>query len=594
MKKKIKKAFTLVELLVVIAILAILATVSIVGYNSFTKKAKVSNDTVLVKQMNDILFANKQTDDANPTMSKALEDVFDGGYDLTKLTPTTTDYNIMWDRAKDQMVLADENLGIVYPDSSKVSENHEDLFVVVKTAKELENRTNAGYSVYLHDDFAGTEITDLKSGIDTGKVTTLKNITVNAKNKEFVLINTGTGDLTIDAEGSHVEHYGLANEVNVNNVSEKTYVEHGVVGKMTVADTAKNVVVKKNAVVGEIVNSSDNLNIEDGYVVKVTGTAPKTGKEATSGAEINVSTYEQLQGLALSSTVGANIGIVTIKLQNDIDLTGKTWQPFGYGKGYAFSGTIDGNNHKIIGLSNGNYVGEEITSPSAHITGRVYGFIAFANNCIVKNINFDKVNINYPDGTYIGTVIGHSNDKIELSNVTVSGNITAKDKVGGFIGYTGNNAIIDNCTNNANVSAINESNYSRAGGFVGACVNSPTREQILTLTIKNSSNTGTVIAKGKANDYASSCWDKASNVASLFQNGRMYAGQFVGHLNSSAFESSNNKFEGKANVENLNKDAKYGYSMFVNKCGQKDETWNPYTTSIGNNLVDFAYTENPQ
>ena len=44
MKKKIKKAFTLVELLVVIAILAILATVSIIGYNSFINKAKMSAD----------------------------------------------------------------------------------------------------------------------------------------------------------------------------------------------------------------------------------------------------------------------------------------------------------------------------------------------------------------------------------------------------------------------------------------------------------------------------------------------------------------------------------------------------------------------
>ena len=197
MRKKIKKAFTLVELLVVIAILAILATVSIVGYNSFTKKARVSNDTVLVKQMNDILFANSQTDGANPTMSKALEDVFDGGYDLTKLTPTTTNYNIMWDRAKDQMVLADENLGIVYPEASKVSDKTEDLFVVVKTAKELETRTNAGYSVYLHDDYNETEITDLKAGIDTGKVTTLKNITINTTNinvirheREIIFINS--------------------------------------------------------------------------------------------------------------------------------------------------------------------------------------------------------------------------------------------------------------------------------------------------------------------------------------------------------------------------------------------------------------------
>lgn len=41
MNKK-KKGFTLVELLVVIAILAILATVCIIGYTSFTKKAKES------------------------------------------------------------------------------------------------------------------------------------------------------------------------------------------------------------------------------------------------------------------------------------------------------------------------------------------------------------------------------------------------------------------------------------------------------------------------------------------------------------------------------------------------------------------------
>lgn len=363
---------------------------------------------------------------------------------------------------------------------------------------------------------------------------------------------------------------------------------------MTVAADAKNVVVKKNAVVGEIANSSENLNIENGYVVKVTGKAPKTGKEATSGTEINVSTYEQLQGLALSSTVGANIGIVTIKLQNDINLTGKTWQPFGYGKGYAFSGTIDGNNHKIIGLSNGNYVGEEIVSPIGKITGRVYGFIAFAEKCTVKNINFENVDINYPDGTYIGTVIGHSNNEIQLSNVIVSGNISAKDKVGGLIGYTGNNATIDSCINNANVSAINELKYSRAGGFVGACVNSKSSDEFFTLTIKNSSNNGTVIAQGKANNHGSSCWEKAVSVASLFQNGRMYAGQFVGQLNSSALDSLNNKASGKARVENLNNEAKYGYSMFVNKCGEKNEKWNPYTTSVADKLENFAYTTNPQ
>ena len=124
MKKKIKKAFTLVELLVVIAILAILATVSIVGYNSFTKKAKVSNDTVLVKQMNDVLFANQQTDDKNNTMTAALEDVFGAGYDVEKLTPTTTNYNIVWDSENDQMVLLDDSKNVVYPTEKVTSKDN--------------------------------------------------------------------------------------------------------------------------------------------------------------------------------------------------------------------------------------------------------------------------------------------------------------------------------------------------------------------------------------------------------------------------------------------------------------------------------------
>lgn len=52
MKRSFIKAFTLVELLVVIAILAILSTVGIIGYNSFTEKAYVSNDETRAELIN--------------------------------------------------------------------------------------------------------------------------------------------------------------------------------------------------------------------------------------------------------------------------------------------------------------------------------------------------------------------------------------------------------------------------------------------------------------------------------------------------------------------------------------------------------------
>ena len=55
MKKKIKKGFTLVELLVVMAILAILSTLSVVGYLGFTEKAKQSKLETEMVQVREVV-----------------------------------------------------------------------------------------------------------------------------------------------------------------------------------------------------------------------------------------------------------------------------------------------------------------------------------------------------------------------------------------------------------------------------------------------------------------------------------------------------------------------------------------------------------
>ena len=51
MKKNNKKGFTIVELVIVIAVIAILAAVLIPTFSSIIKKAKISNDTVLAKNL---------------------------------------------------------------------------------------------------------------------------------------------------------------------------------------------------------------------------------------------------------------------------------------------------------------------------------------------------------------------------------------------------------------------------------------------------------------------------------------------------------------------------------------------------------------
>ena len=276
MKKKIKKAFTLVELLVVIAILAILATVSIVGYNSFTKKAKVSNDTVLVKQMNDILFANSQTDDANPTMSKALEDVLDGGYDLDKLTPTTTGYNIVWDSKNDQMVLLDENMDAVYPSDVDMTKKY-NYFAMVSSEDEITTGNKVGFSHYLKDGFTSNGVIETSTGIDVGNNTNINTINYsNPTDKQSndenysIVIKTNSFDtsLKINAEYDTIKHYGNVKEVNIAKVAQSSYHEFGTVsgninlayGRVALEDNSSvsNVVVKA---IDDVTPTSDTVKV---------------------------------------------------------------------------------------------------------------------------------------------------------------------------------------------------------------------------------------------------------------------------------------------------------------------------------------------
>lgn len=238
-RKLKKKAFTLVELLVVIAILAVLATVAIVGYGAFTKKAKESNDIYLVKQMNIVLEASEVLDGKNKTMTDALEDVFDKGYDLTKLTPTSEKYNIVWDSLNDRMVLLNEQREIVFP-KEKMSAN-KDLYVIVSTKDEIEN-TYKDYSFYLRDNFNNNQEISLSisNGIDVGNNENIASISYANGTKHTVVIRTNGGTLNIDASQDTVNHFGWVKELNVQSVATSDcYHEYGFIGELKTFTSGK-------------------------------------------------------------------------------------------------------------------------------------------------------------------------------------------------------------------------------------------------------------------------------------------------------------------------------------------------------------------
>ena len=290
----------------------------------------------------------------------------------------------------------------------------------------------------------------------------------------------------------------MATQITVTAVSDSTYVEHGTVAKMTVAKDAKRVIIKSTAVVVELTHTSDaTVSVENnGYV----GTA--TNKDKVSGTvggnTIKVSTFDQLQGLALASTIGADFSGKTIELQNDIDASGRTWTPFGWNATKtsgtvtnAFTGTIDGKGHKITGLSSDGYVNSSYQQTNASGTkGTPYALIAYATkNVTVKDLTLD-VNFVQTSGIPLFTAgvlasydfdgiteEGVEKDKVSsyqvlISNVTVNGTMSGADNVGGIMGtnyvgvcdnaqYAAVSFILENCTNNASLKS-----EGRVGGIV--------------------------------------------------------------------------------------------------------------------------------
>jgi len=120
-----RKAFTLVELLVVIAILAILGTVSIVGYTSFTTKAKLSNDENLVTQWNGLLEGKDVLEETPNDFDEAKAFLLSEGK-VEDFTPKSKDYHFYWCYEDNRVYLikdANSAFDIYYPKTETVVTN---------------------------------------------------------------------------------------------------------------------------------------------------------------------------------------------------------------------------------------------------------------------------------------------------------------------------------------------------------------------------------------------------------------------------------------------------------------------------------------
>ena len=106
-KRNNKKGFTIVELVIVIAVIAILAAVLIPTFSGIIRKANISADTQLVKNMNTALAADEAINGKPDSFSDVIAIVKDAGYVLSAFNPTTEGCYVAWDKENNQLLLID-------------------------------------------------------------------------------------------------------------------------------------------------------------------------------------------------------------------------------------------------------------------------------------------------------------------------------------------------------------------------------------------------------------------------------------------------------------------------------------------------------
>ena len=263
-KRNNKKGFTIVELVIVIAVIAILAAVLIPTFSGIIRKANISADTQLVKNMNTALAADEAINGKPDSFSDVIAIVKDAGYVLSAFNPTTEGCYVAWDKETNQLLLVD---------------GKDNKFEVIYSANE--NYTAAGATWYF-----AVDSEEAKAALTAkyGDTVNIEMAITTVKGLSDMLAAGGTQEiyidesLVLDAENLLVFNKADANTtINLGNAQLNT---NGLVeGEVPIQIEAGTVTINGGSIGGggayidadgQRVNSS--LEAEEGSTVIINGT----------------------------------------------------------------------------------------------------------------------------------------------------------------------------------------------------------------------------------------------------------------------------------------------------------------------------------
>ncbi len=116
MAKRLKRAFTITELVIVIAVIAILAAVLIPTFANIINNANESSDIQAVREMN-IALSNAEALDGKPeTLTEVLEILEEAGMDANQYKALANDRKLVWDSTLNRVLYVTLDNAVMFPE----------------------------------------------------------------------------------------------------------------------------------------------------------------------------------------------------------------------------------------------------------------------------------------------------------------------------------------------------------------------------------------------------------------------------------------------------------------------------------------------
>lgn len=466
--KKLKKAFTLTELVIVIAVIAILAAVLIPTYTSLVRKANISADTQLAKNMNNLI--SDQT-----TMDGVIDTLAENGYGIGKLNPTTEGHRFLWDETSKQIIFVDNNYKIVYK-AKDINLDEANLWLTVKKPSEVVTTKKFNLNYYLTQDSSKNFTLTTISDFDTGDNVLSGNLTINSTaDGEATIDGTFNGTVTINTPNADIEQFGSVKTLDVTAVADNSLEVNGFVDALNL--TAGKVDMQTSAYVKTMTVKSENAKVVNGGIIEnitkddginavdftnnggmvVTNTAGVTNP-TTANYVLQLGSLTELEGFRDAVNGGATFADMEVKLTADIELN-DGWTPIGVftrdveapeSPIKGFQGTFDGNNKTISNLNNDGYNPQDaVTFKNPTTIGDKeqysFGLFGYVSNAEIKNLTLTNVAINIETGSIYGdsvaALVAYSYGDLTIDNVVVgsasttdASAVSAYDGVAGIVG----------------------------------------------------------------------------------------------------------------------------------------------------------------